>query len=116
MLAKLHAGKRAGGVHVVGRADDHGVNLLALRIQHLSEVAVFLRFWPAVEPLGTADEIDIRQRDDILDSRFGRDEVAEGPATRADSRDVEFFVGRFVAEGFKRRGAAESTRRDGAGE
>src|ERR1019366_9543647 len=38
VLAMLHAGPGADGVHVVGRANHHGVNVFALFVEHLAEV------------------------------------------------------------------------------
>jgi hypothetical protein len=102
VLARLHASQGAGGVHVVGGPDDHGIDVLAGFIEHLAKVLVLLGLRPLGEPLLSAEPIHVRQRDHVLHSGFGIAQIAEGLAARADARDVQFLVGRFIAHGLQR--------------
>ena len=71
MLAELHAGKCAGGMHVVRGGDDNGVDLLPLLVEHLPEVLVLFRLRPGIKTRYAAGEVDVAQGDYVLDSRLG---------------------------------------------
>ena len=116
MFAELHAREGAGRVHVIGRADHHGVDRLALVVEHLPEIFVLFRFGPELESRSAALPIDIGQRDYVLHFGPGVPQVAEGLPSRADSGEIDLFVGRFVTQGFQRRSAPEPGRWNRAGE
>ena len=96
MLAELHRRERGGGVHVIGNRDRDGVDALALLVEHLAEVFVARRLFPALEPFGAADPVDVGERDDVLGVAAAED--AHGAAAGADAGDVEFLVGRLEPE------------------
>jgi len=49
VLAAFHAPESHSGVHVVGRGDDHGVDVFAFLVQHLAEVDIVRRFLKPLE-------------------------------------------------------------------
>ncbi|MBV6432457.1 MAG: hypothetical protein IANPNBLG_02599 [Bryobacteraceae bacterium] len=98
VLASLHAGESAGGMHVVGGGDDHGVNLLRLPVEHAPVVFVAGGFREGGETGGSAVEIDIGEGNHVLDARGGGAQVNQPPAAGADGGEVQFLIRRFVAE------------------
>src|SRR5262249_36814316 len=95
-LAHLHASQRGGRVHMIGRADHDGVNLLVLFVEHLAKVLVLRGLLPAFEALLAAFPIHVGQRDDVLGLALAQ--IAERLAASADAGDVQFFVGRLIAQ------------------
>ena len=85
-----HGPQRSWGVHVVGRADDHGVEFLLL--DHLAEVAIAGRLGELLKgPLRRAI-VRIAQSHDVLapDSL----QVVKPPTTGANDTDVELLIRR----------------------
>ncbi len=58
---------------MIGSADDDGIDLLALTVDHLAEVAVFFRLGPAGETLRATFPIDVGKSDHVFHARFRRD-------------------------------------------
>ena len=93
VLAGLHAGQRASGVHVIGRADDHGVDVLARFVEHLPKIFVLRGIRERSEPARPTRPIDIAQRDNVLDARMRRAQIAERLSAGTDRREVQLFIG-----------------------
>ena len=93
VLAHLHGHDGGRGVRVVGRADRHGVDLLAHLVEHLAVVDV--TFWPS----GTSRAcrlasvlVDVAEGDDVAEVA-GLVDVAGALAADADAGDVQLLVG-----------------------
>ena len=86
----------ADGVHVVGRGDDHRVDVLAFLVEHLAEVAEARRVGEALEGRGGAAVVHVAQRHDVL-RRGGGAEIRSALAAGADGGEIQFLVRRFVA-------------------
>src|SRR6185503_3245787 len=81
-----------------------------------AKVAILFGLGPAVEALSPANEIDVGQGDDVFRPGLGRAQVAERPSAGADAGDIQFLIGRFVAERLERGSAPESASRHRSGE
>jgi hypothetical protein len=86
-LSALHRLERDEAVHVIGRRDVHGVDVLVLLLEELAPVLVHANLRkPLLKPLEPS-EIDIGHRDEIERRVFGkREQVAERLARGADAR------------------------------
>jgi hypothetical protein len=100
VLLALHAPHRRHAVHVVGRGDDDGVDVVGFLVQHLAEVAVFRRVGEALVGGGRAAVVDVAQGDDILGRRRSA-QICRALAARADGGEVQFLIGRLVAQCFQ---------------
>ena len=80
----------ADGVIVIGRADDHGVDVLLF--EHPAEVAVALRAGKFLADLLEVEFIDIANGDNVF--VLHPIDVARAAAGDADAGDVQFAVGR----------------------
>jgi hypothetical protein len=86
-----HRGKR--GVHVIGRADCHSVDLLAHLFEHLAKVAKLLRLGKPSPCTFKLVLIDITNRDNIsMLTRMAR--IASTFTIDANTTKVDFFVRR----------------------
>src|SRR5689334_23188969 len=98
-------------MHMVGRSDYHGVDVVARLVQHLPEVLELSSFWPEFKTWGTALPIHIRQGNHVFDPGMRVAQVAVGLASCAYGGKIEPLVRRLVTEGFQRRDAANTERR-----
>lgn len=53
-------------VHVVGRADHHGIDLFFHLVEHFAEVVELLRVRESREGVAGPDFVDVAQGDDVL--------------------------------------------------
>ena len=91
VLAFAHAGHADEGMRVVGRRDDHAVNILTL-LEHLTEVGEEFGLRELLNRPRAALEVEVAHRDDVLIGTVT--DVAAADAPEADDSDVKFLVGR----------------------
>jgi hypothetical protein len=77
---------------MVGRTDEHGIDLLIHGIQHLPEVFVPLGGWERTEGRSGAPFVHVAESYDVL-ARDGFQVLRTAP-TSADDGDVQLFIGR----------------------
>ena len=110
VLAAAHALHRHVGVRMVGRGDDHRVDVLAL-IKHLAEIGEEVRLGELLNGPGAATEIQITEGDDIFIG--GVLHVAAADAAETDRGDTELLVRGFrLGRGIEPRAAR---RKSGSG-
>ena len=102
-------------MHVIRNGDDHGVEILALFIEHLAVIGKFRNVRKMFERAFGGDGVDVTESDDVFGSGATGD-VALGFASGADGSDVELLIGRFVAQTLQRNLAAEAAQRNSAGQ
>ena len=83
VLAELHRGDRHDGVVVIGRGDEHRVDVL-LGIEHAAPVAILPRVGVLRERLGRVLLVAVAERDDLRARRSGVPDVVGAAPARAD--------------------------------
>ena len=93
VLAHAHGHHAGRGVRVVGRADGHGVDLVAQLLEHLAVVEVLLRLGVLFPHLLELMLVDVAEGDDlaVLAGVVG---VALTLAADADAREADFLIRR----------------------
>ena len=91
---------------VVGRADGHGVDLVAELLEHLAVVVELLRLGILLAHLVEHVAVDVAEGDDlaVLAGVIG---IAIALAADADAREADLLIGRRVERTGKGRGAAK---------
>ena len=97
VLAHPHGHHARRGVGVVGRADGHGVDLVAQLLEHLAVVEVLLRFGVLLPHLVEDVAVDVAEGDDLA-VRAGVVGVAVALAADADAREADLLVRRRRSE------------------
>ena len=92
VLSGGHGLGRDDGVCVVGCSDHHGVSLVQHLVVHHAVVIVLLGLWVLIEHMVGVLPVHIAESDDVFGLHFR--EVGRSTASDADTKDVQFVVGR----------------------
>jgi len=94
VFAHPHGGHGGGGMDVIGRGDEHGVDLIAHLVQQLAKIAVLLGLGESFETAFRPALVHIAQGDDVFAGTIA--DVPGALPSHADAGNVQFFVRRAV--------------------
>ncbi len=121
VLAELHAAQGDGGVHVIGRGDEHRVYVAGFLVEELAPVLINFRIGKSFGHVSGAGRVDFRHRHerDATDTGHAGD-VPPGPSIGTKGRVADFLArslpigGRFPANPWRGESGASGGFQEGA--
>jgi len=113
VLAPFHASHGRHGVHEVRHRADHGIDVVGFLIEHLPKVFVLRRLLESLVNIRCLPVVHVAEGHDVF-SPSTTPNVAGRLAAGANRGDIQFFVGRFIAQHFQGGRTAEAPDRDGS--